>query len=434
MNKKISLGAAIALVILTATVTVSITMVVSMRKFNQSVSDLNKRQAQYSYLVDIDKAIRQHYYGTIDEEKLHMALAQGMVNGLNDPYAAYLSADDYQRQQTETVGQKTGFGVEIALNQNQQIVIAHVDTDSPAQKAGVTAGSVIVKLDETAVETLSFDAVNTQLATSESVVLTLQTTDGTEAAYKISAGMIDMTSVTGKMLDRIGYIRIRAFRDNTSTQFRALYDSMIEDGAIAFIFDLRDNAGGSVEAMTSVLNYLMPSGQYGAIVDGNDNQTILSADGTHKLEYSSATLINGNTAGEAEMFAAVLSKFAASSTVGTQTAGRASVQSYYVNSVDGSAIKLTTGVFAVANQEDNWEGVGLMPVVERASSATETNVDLIPLGSDNQVTTALRLLEPAINNPDNATVVTTTTSAMIQTTTPDETGGTTVATDTKDKK
>lgn len=429
MNKKISLGATIALIILTATVTVSITMVLSMRQFNQSVSDLNKRQAQYAYLSDIDKAIRQHYFGTIDEEKLHAALAQGMIDGLDDPYAAYLTAAEYQQTLESLTGKKTGFGLTVAQNAAKQTVITHIDTNSPAQQAGIPVGSVVLKVDETVVEDLTFKAIEKQLRESESVVLTVQTADGKEAAYKISAGAIETTSVTGRMMEQIGYIRIRSFCDNTSAQFRALYDSMIQDGAIAFIFDVRDNRGGTVDAMTSVLNYLLPSGQYGTITDGKGKQTVLSADGSHTLEYSAVTLINGNTAGEAEMFAAVLSQFAASSMVGTPTAGRAAVQSYYLNSADSSAIKLTTGVFAVSNVADSWEGVGLTPVVERASTATETNVDLIPLGTDNQVAAALKLLQPAINDPDNFN----TSSTPTTTTTGDETS-TTDAEQTDDDK
>jgi len=401
MNRKISLGTAIALIILAVTVTVSITMVLSMRQFNQSVSDLNKRQAQYAYLSDIDKAIRQHYYGTLDEEKLHAALAKGMVNGLGDPYAAYLTAAEYQQAQEALTGKKNGIGLEIAQNADGQIIITHIDTDSPAQKVGLTVGSVILKVDETAVEELSFKAIEKLLRESESVVLTIRLADNTEAAYKLSPAAIETTSVTGRITDRIGYIRIRAFSDNTPAQFRTLYDSMTAEGAVGFIFDLRDNRGGSVDAMTSMLNYLLPSGQYGTITDGKGNQTVLSADGSRTLEYSSVTLINQNTAGEAEMFANVLSQFVASSTVGTTTAGRACVQSYYTNSVDGSVIKLTTGMFGLPNSNNTWEGIGLTPVMEVPLDSAETDLGLIAFEDDNQIAMALRLLEPAINDPDN---------------------------------
>ena len=425
MNKKISIGAAIALVILTATLTLSITMVISQRQFNKTVSDLNKRQEQYSYLVDIDKAIRQHFYGTIDEEKLHLALAGGMVDGLNDPYADYLTAAEYQKAQAWLTGTSTGLGLEITTNRAGQIAVSMVYADSPAAKAGIAVGSIVTKIDETDASTMSLKSVQNKLDQSESVVLTL-TADGKEAAHKLTAAPIVVTSVTGQMLENnIAYIRIRSFRNNTPAQFTAVYDALIEQGAIAFVFDVRDNAGGSVEAMQAVLNYLLPSGTYGAITTVGGQQTVLTATGTHSLEFSSITLINGNTEGEAEMFAAVMSKFAASSTVGGKTAGRAMVQSFYTNSADGSAIKLTTGEMSATNVDATWEGEGLMPVVEALSVTDESAVDLIPTVSDTQLGSALRLLEPAFNDPDNFVTATTTTTEIIQTKVTTETTTTT---------
>ena len=96
MNKKISIGATIALMIISIALTISVTMVVAMRIFNSSVNDVTQRRAMYQYVTEIDTAVRPHYLGTIDEEKLRTALAQGYVDGIGDPYAAYLSASEYK--------------------------------------------------------------------------------------------------------------------------------------------------------------------------------------------------------------------------------------------------------------------------------------------------------------------------------------------------
>ena len=417
MNKKISIGAAIALVILTAALTLSITMVISQRQFNKTVSDLTKRQEQYSYLVDIDKAIRQHYYGTIDEEKLHHALAKGMVNGLGDPYADYLTAAEYQKQQAWLSGTTTGFGLEMTQNRDGQFVITMVYADSPAESAGITVGSILTKWDEADVSAMSIKTIRNKLDQSESAVLTVKTGDK-EAAHKLTAAPVVVTSVTGQLLDnKIAYVRIRSFRGNTSSQFIELYESLLEQGAVAFVFDVRDNEGGSVDAMQAVLGHLLPSGAYGSLLDNQGNETVLNAAGTHQLDLPSITLVNGNTAGEAEMFAAVMSQFAASSTVGSKTAGRAMIQQYYLNSVDGAAIKLTTGEMKVAGTDHSWEGEGLMPVVEALSLTYDSAIDLIPIQSDTQLGSALRLLEPVLNNPDHFVPITTTTTTTTTTAT-----------------
>lgn len=110
MNKKISIGATIALMIISIALTISVTMVVAMRIFNSSVNDVTQRRTMYQYVTEIDKAVRPHYLGTIDEEKLRTALARGYVDGIGDPYAAYLSADEYKAVQQARSGKLTGYG------------------------------------------------------------------------------------------------------------------------------------------------------------------------------------------------------------------------------------------------------------------------------------------------------------------------------------
>ena len=98
MNKKIPLGATIALIIISVALTISVTMVIAMRQFNSKVSDVGKRQVMFEYITDIDKAVRQHYAGAIDEEKLREALTKGYIDGIGDPYASYYTAAQYRVQ------------------------------------------------------------------------------------------------------------------------------------------------------------------------------------------------------------------------------------------------------------------------------------------------------------------------------------------------
>ena len=409
MNKRISIGAAVALVILAATLTVSLTMVIAMRQFNAAISDLNKRQAEYAYLVDVDKAIRQHYYGTIDEERLQFALAKGMADGLDDPYAAYLSADDYREALARQSGAITGLGVEIAENRVGQKVVTLVYADSPAEKMGLPAGSILKKINDDDAAKLSLSSARKKLRTAEAALLTVELPQGGEASFKLSAAPVEMTAVTGQVTDGIAYLRIRAFRDNTPAQFRAVFDRLVAEGAVAFIYDVRDNDGGSIESLQAVLNYLLPSGRFGAILDNTGAETPLTADGGHTARYPAAVLINGQTDGEAVMFAAVMQACASATTVGTTTAGRATVLNYYPNRVDGAAIRFSTGKMMVLTEPAVWEKVGLEPVMEAENYAAESLVDLIEPEVDHPLSEAIKLMETAIGRTE--TVVTTTTDA-----------------------
>lgn len=115
MNKKVPLGATLALIIITIALTVSVTMVIAMRQFNSTMSDVGQRQVMFEYITDIDKTVRQHYAGTIDEEKLRAALTKGYVEGIGDPYAAYFTAAEYQKENDRMAGTHSGLGLELAL-------------------------------------------------------------------------------------------------------------------------------------------------------------------------------------------------------------------------------------------------------------------------------------------------------------------------------
>ena len=112
MNKKVSIGVTLALIIISVALTVSITTVVAMRQFNNIVNDVGKRQVMLDYVTEIDKLVREHV-SNLDEEKLRTALAQGYIDGIDDPYAAYLTADEYATELSAKEGKVTGFGVEL---------------------------------------------------------------------------------------------------------------------------------------------------------------------------------------------------------------------------------------------------------------------------------------------------------------------------------
>lgn len=136
MNKKISIGATIALMIISIALTISVTMVVAMRIFNSSVNDVTQRRTMYQYVTEIDKAVRPHYLGTIDEEKLRTALARGYVDGIGDPYAAYLSADEYKAVQQARSGKLTGYGIELSRTEDGMPQITSVSKQSPGRLRG----------------------------------------------------------------------------------------------------------------------------------------------------------------------------------------------------------------------------------------------------------------------------------------------------------
>lgn len=402
VNKKISVGAAVALIIMTIALTVSVTMVVAMRIFNSTVNDVSKRQAMYGYITDIDKAARSYYAGTIDEEKLRAALAEGYVKGLGDPYAVYLPAAAYQQEKDRLKGNYTGLGLEIAQTTAGEPVVVTVYKNSPAEKAGVLKGDIVTALDGTAVAAADYAKVKDTLAGADKVLVTFRR--GKESkAFDLSRSTFSMVSVDSRMIGDTGYIHIRAFNENTFDQFKSAYAAMEKNGATGYIFDLRNNVGGSLEVAEEIVAYLMPRGTYAKLTqrqaDGSDKVTELKATDSYQMEKPSATLINAATAGEAELFAGVLQEFGKTTVVGTASAGRGLIQQYFSISADGSAVKISVSALSLI-KGGALEGMGVSPNKEIALAAgLETRIELLTDAEDIQLQGAIAVLQGSASTP-----------------------------------
>lgn len=415
MNRKISLGTAITVLILAVALTISATMMLAMRHFSSLVSAVGQRQAMYDYLDEIDVAARDRY--TIDEEALRAALAKGYLQGLSDPYAAYLSSAEYQQVQNELRGDRTGFGLQLVVLENaekvQELVVSHVDPNSPAALAGIKAGAIITEVDGAAVNGASYTAVMGRLDNEKKLRITVRQSDGTTTT-ELSSNTYSDVSVEGKILqETVGYIRIRSFNNLTALQFKNEYNKLTQQGALYFVLDLRNNAGGSMDAVKEILDYLLPRGPY-ANCTKKDGVDMFTAADTYEITAPTVTLVNGVTMGEAELLAGALQEAGKTRLVGTSTAGKAVVQEYFPLSADKSAVKLTTGALTLLSGA-NWQDTGLMP-----SQTVDLSLDklmkfeLLSAEEDDQLKAALTLLT---SGQYTNTATGTTTAAPTTTTT-----------------
>ncbi|MCI8554880.1 MAG: PDZ domain-containing protein [Clostridiales bacterium] len=388
MNKKVPLGATFALIIIAVALTISVTMVIAMRQFNSKVSDVGKRQVMFEYITDIDKAVRQHYAGTIDEEKLREALTRGYIDGVGDPYAAYYTASEYRIQVDRMAGKRTGLGLRVSVTSDNRLKIAEVEKNSAAERAGVLKGDEITALDGTPVSTSDCAAVADRLERAEKIIVTVLRGEQS-TAFELSPSPYTVNSVEGRLIDTTGYIRITEFNDLTLDQFKSVYASLEEQGAQQYIFDLRNNSGGRLAAARSVIEYLMPRGVYAHQTDSAGVVTDLTDGDGYQMDKSSVTLVNQHTAGEAELFAGVLQEFSKTAVVGVQTAGRGMVQDYYGISSDGSAVRLSVAHLSLITG-GGFEGTGITPnVMVGMTAGQEQDFAFLEDAQDPQLQAAL---------------------------------------------
>lgn len=427
MNRKVSLGVTVALILLAVAVTISATVMLSMRYFSGIVNGVAEREVMYDFIADVDKAIRGNYAGTIDEEALRQALAEGYAKGCGDPYAAYFTAEEYAEISREREGSYSGFGLETAVRDGK-VVISAVYVDSAADTAGVHKEDVITALDEDTVTGADSAAVERRLRNPAKLLLSVKR--GEESlSFTLSPTTIRVDSVESRLLTDglTGYLRLRRLSDNTPEQFREALGALSEAGAIQYVLDLRDNAGGSLEAALNMLDYLLPRGAYARLVSGNSKQepTVYTSSSVSQMSDKMVVLVNGATEGEAELMAGALQECAGALLVGDQTKGHALLQKYFTLESSSAAVRVSVGTLELI-QGGSWEGVGLTP--DRAVSLTgETASQLLDEKEDEQLQAALLLFNSA---PD--TSVTGTTAADSGTTgtgaSGTGTGGTSAAT------
>ena len=406
MNKKISLGVALALIFVAMAVTVSATVMISMRYFSGIVNGVAEREVMYDFIADIDKAVRDNYAGTVDEEALRQALAEGYAAGFGDPYAAYYTAEEYATIAQELEGKYTGFGLEVAVD-GDNIVVSAVYSDSAADTAGIRKQDVITAIDEEKVDKGDIATVQRRLNNPAKLLISV-TRDGAPRSFTLSTSTISLDHVENRMLSDgvTGYLYVRRLADNTPEQFRSALSALHEEGAIRYVLDLRDNSGGSMRAATEILDYLLPRGAYAQLSVGADKEPIVyTSTSVSQMTEKLVVLVNKNTEAEAELIAGALQEGAGATLIGAVTKGHARLQSYFTLTSGNAAVRVSIGTLERING-GSWEGIGLTPDREVALTG-DTPFTLREEKDDDQLQAALVLLSGV--GTDSMTTTTTAT-------------------------
>lgn len=378
MSKKISLGVAATIAIIAMAVTFSLTMVVSMKMFNTTVSSVKNKERQYNKLSEIDRFVRAGEYFTIDEDTLNDRLAAGYMNGINDKYAVYYTAKEYSEKQSVEKGTLTGIGVAVVNDTSSGYArIIRLYDNSPAAEAGMQVGGFITAINDESTRNITSTARLTSKLLGEegtTTTITYLTPDRQEQQLNLVHSNYKTPSIYTRQMvaDTCGYIRIDAFTSGTASEFKAAVDELLQQGANSFVFDLRDNTGENLNAALVATDYCVSSGEIAKQQDRDGNVTVLRMSDETKINVPIVCLVNGSTAGSAELFANALRKMAGATLVGTKTAGKGVVLSDAQSFSDGSAAYITVGLL-LDNEDQTWNEEGLRPDIDAALSVDEQN-------------------------------------------------------------
>lgn len=397
MNKKISLGLAIALIILSVTATFAITMSVSQRMYNKLITDLPDRAQMYDAVDEVDKLVRSKYYGEIDEAVLDSNLENGYINGLNDPYSYYMNADAYELYSSKLEGRNAGIGVEVETDADSgYLLITAVYPNSPAQTQGLKEGDKIVAISGDTVTADNAEEMKSKLSGIKltSVSLTYRR-DDVDKSVNVVLGYTNQT-VNYELIGTAGYIKISAFYKNTLSQLEKAVTQLQKEGAKSLIFDVRGTYDGTIEYTCNVIDYLVPTATEGnkaiaTLLDKNGDTVKSFSSDSKDITMPMAVIVNSDTAGYGELFASDLKDFGKAFIIGEKTAGRADVQETFELS-DGGAIVLTTSK-VLPYISESFDGVGITPDTEvELAESLKANLATIERAQDTQLQTAVTML------------------------------------------
>ena len=261
--------------------------------------------------VEIEKIINENYIGDVNDDTLYNAAASAMVRSIDDKWSYYMSPEEYAAYKLSSANEYAGIGVSVKLNDKGKFEIFAVEDGTPAATAGLSVGQTIVSVDGQATEGMTTAELQELIRSklNKDFPMVIADEKGNESSVKISCEVIYKNPISSKMLENnIGYIKIANFEAGSSEGTIGAIEKLTAEGAESFIFDVRDNPGGLVSELVSLLDYLLPDGDLFVSVDKAGKETVKTSDKVC-LSAKMVVLVNENSYSAAEFFAAALQEY-----------------------------------------------------------------------------------------------------------------------------
>jgi carboxyl-terminal processing protease len=361
--------------------------------------------AAFQPFWDTYHAIDDRYAGgDVDREALIQGAIKGMIGALGDPYSSYLTSEEYRQSLLGISGQFEGIGAQIAsqapdgtqgcapLGTTCRLVVTKPIEGSPAEKAGVQIGDIVVSVDGTSLDGLTVDAARDRIRGPKGSVVTLavQRAGGAAIQLTITRDVVQSKEVETRTLagGTVGYLRLDGFSDAAADAVVAALTTDVAAGRKKLILDLRGNPGGFVTAARKIASQFIASGPIFWDQDAKGTQVPTGALGGGVATGSDlqiVVLIDGGSASASEIVAGALQDSKRAKLVGVTSFGKGTVQQWQELPGEGGAFKLTIARWLTPDKR--WiNKTGLTPDV------VVTLPTQIPAGADPILDKALEVL------------------------------------------
>ena len=357
-------------------------------------SDNSSSDKELNELVTTYDNIINNYYEDVDKEELIDAGIQGMINYLDDPYATYFSGEASEDFNQELAGNYEGIGVEVMLN-NGVVSVSRVFDNSPASKAGVKVGDVVIKVNDTDITGKSLTEVVSMISGKNSgnkSKLTV-TRNGEELSFELAKGTIEVPVVNSQIYEnngkKIGYIKIDLFSSKVYKQFNSALKNLEKNNIQGLVIDVRDNPGGYLSEVKNILCLFLDKKQVlYQLQTKNKTEKIYGTKKSIERDYPVSVIINDESASAAEILASAFKESYGSRIVGINSYGKGTVQSASdLNS--GDTIKYTVQKWLTP--DGNWvNDKGVVPT-DRVENVLQEG-EILTFDNDVMLQTAINVV------------------------------------------
>ena len=313
--------------------------------------------------------IESHYVENVERGKLIDGAISGMVNSLGDPHSVYLAPQVYNALRAETTGSFGGIGVYMSFK-NGGVQVMSVIPDSPGQRAGLQAGDEILAVDGQPIEEISPGEVALKIRgqIGTNVELLIHRDGSDDVTYNLTRENIQMKTVAGKMLDdKLGYVRISNFSENTGDEFKSTLHDLENAGMKGLILDMRQNPGGVITSCIEIAREIVPAGTITSVIQRDGEKEVYTSD-LSAAKFPIVVLLDENSASAAELLSGALQDTKVAIIVGEKSYGKGSVQTL-IPMAHNDGLKLTVAKYYTPNGR-SIDGEGILPDVTVEQNAT----------------------------------------------------------------
>ena len=354
-------------------------------------------EGDWGKLDELMAIIDEYYIEDYDMDAVINGAAAGIVDALGNPWSYYVSSDEYQSYMDNHTNSYVGIGVTVTVTEDGSgLLVEKVEPNSGAAEAGIVAGDTIILVGETPISELGLEGATNQIRGEEGTTINLTILhEGKEVVMDVLRRRIEVIVATGTMLEgNVGLITIENFNERCADETIGWIETLLDQGAESFIFDLRFNPGGYKDEMVKILDYILPEGDLFRSVDYRGVEEIDRSD-ANCLDMPMVVLINQDSYSAAEFFAAAMQEYGWATIVGTPSTGKSHFQ-ITIPLEDGSAVNLSVGKYYTPKGVSLADVGGLQPdkIVE-VDDETYLSIyyDQVDVANDPQIQAALEVLK-----------------------------------------